>query len=85
MIRLLNQQYANCPRSTLTLLAMRFVRMSSHGGKRKGAGRPPALNRKVTMTFRVDPEIAKWLRAHPASQAELIESALRKTYDIGQQ
>tara|TARA_B100002049_G_scaffold31068_1_gene20382 strand:- start:314 stop:496 length:183 start_codon:yes stop_codon:yes gene_type:complete len=55
---------------------------NKRGGKREGAGRPPAPDRKVTMTFRVDPVVAKWLRDQPESQAALIESALKKAHDI---
>ena len=49
---------------------------SKHGGKRKGAGRPPAANAKRMYSVRLPEWLIDWLREQDKSQAEIIEDAL---------
>lgn len=59
--------------------------MTTHGGARLGAGRPPmppAL-KKIPVGYRLPAWLVAWMRAQPTSQAALIEDALREFYGIG--
>lgn len=51
----------------------------SRGGKRPGAGRPRAENKRVAVTVRLPPDLVDWLRAQPDSQSEVIRRALEGT------
>ena len=50
-----------------------------HGGKRRGAGRPPGINRKM-VTLRLPIWLAEWLKQraddYRYSQGKLVEEAL---------
>lgn len=50
---------------------------SKHGGKRKGAGRPPASpsGAAVAVTVRLPPDLAAWLRAQD-NQTQAVIRAL---------
>lgn len=52
------------------------------GGRREGAGRKPAADKKLPVTVKLPPWLVEWLRAHPESQAVLIEEALRKAHKL---
>lgn len=52
------------------------------GGRREGAGRPVSENPKITVTLRLAPDVVEFLRQSGASQAILIEKAVRAKYMI---
>ena len=60
------------------------MKLSNHGGKRKGAGRPtmPERFRSVAVTIRLRPWLVEWLRARDESQAQTISNALVKAHRI---
>jgi len=50
----------------------------SSGGKREGAGRPAGTTmpvKKISVTARIDPEIARWLKSH-RNYSAIIERSL---------
>ena len=51
------------------------------GGKREGAGRKPAPNKKIRYTVRLHPKIIEQLKREWNASAE-IEKALCKHFDI---
>ena len=57
---------------------------SSHGGKRKGAGRPPSPpgTVRVMVSYRLPEYIVDWLKAHPESSTALVEEALIEKHRI---
>lgn len=51
-----------------------------HGGKRKGAGRPPTREeRKINTGLRLSPLLREYLRQHDKSQADVVEDAVRRS------
>lgn len=60
--------------------------MTSHGGKRRGAGRPvlPPEQRKVQIGIRVAPDVAEWLRGQSDGVSVTIEKLVRESLPIGE-
>jgi len=59
--------------------------MTTHGGKRRGAGRPRGSTkpgRKVPISTKLPPWLVEWLRAQERPQAQLIEEALIEHYHL---
>ena len=54
------------------------------GGKREGAGRPPAppMLKKEPISVKLPKWLIEWLDAQPESRAVLIENAICKRYKI---
>jgi hypothetical protein len=54
--------------------------LSSHGGKREGAGRKASRGEaKIVTTINVTPELKQYLSQCEQSQSEVIEDAMRRT------
>jgi uncharacterized protein (DUF4415 family) len=50
---------------------------SGRGGARPGAGRPEAENPKVRVSYRLAPDVVKWIRAQPGGPTKAIETVVR--------
>jgi len=51
------------------------------GGKRPGAGRPAGAqspDRKVMVSFRLQPAAVRWLKSHGRPMTEVIEDLIKK-------
>ena len=55
-----------------------------HGGKRKGAGRPPIATElvKIPVSYKLPRWLVKWLREQDEPASVLIEQALVKKHKI---
>ena len=56
----------------------------SHGGTRKGAGRPALADnkKKVGVYVKLPPDLIAWMDARKESRAVIIETAVREKYGV---
>ena len=57
---------------------------NTHGGPGRGQGRKPLPpgRKRIACTFKLDPDIAAWLRCQPESASRIIEAALIKQHGL---
>ena len=56
----------------------------SHGGARKGAGRPALADnkKKAGVYIKLPPDLIAWMDAQKQSRAVIIETAVREKYGV---
>ncbi|WP_158969091.1 hypothetical protein [Paraglaciecola sp. L3A3] len=54
---------------------------STHGGIRKGAGRPKIAQPKQSISLRLHPEVVGWIDRQDGNRAEVIERLVRAEKD----
>lgn len=59
-------------------MAMKKIAVKpSHGGNRKGAGRPKIAQPKQSISLRLHPEVLAWIDSQSENRAEVIEKLVR--------